>query len=94
MVWIFVTLGVALVGLALLGWYVFRLYRKLTALLNELGVLADRAAEALDLLGRIDIPDQLGDRYDAAFSGADGQEDDELRVDARFSVGTAPAPRT
>lgn len=67
MVWIYVTLGVAVLGLVLLGWYVVVLYRKAVALLHELGVVADRAAEALELLARIEIPDRLGGRYDAAF---------------------------
>ena len=94
MVWIYVTLGVALVGLALLGWYVFRLYRKLGAVLQELGVLADRAAEGLDLLARIEVPDQLGDRYDAVFPGVGDDGDGELRIRASLDLGAASARRT
>lgn len=67
MVWIYVALGVAVLGLVLLGWYVFRLYRKVAVLLTEVGVLADQAGQVLDLLAQIEIPDQLGGRYDAAF---------------------------
>ncbi len=76
MVWIYVALGVALIGLVVLGWYVYVLYRKLAALFAELAAVTDRAAEALDLVARIEIPDRLGGRYDASFgSGFDARFD-------------------
>lgn len=82
MVWIYVALGVALIGLVVLGWYVFVLYRKLAALFAELAGLTDRAAEALDLLARIEIPDRLGGRYDASFDpGFDAGFDVDLEAD-------------
>jgi hypothetical protein len=80
-VWIYVTLGVALIGLAVLGWYVFVLYRKLAALFAELAALTDRAAEALDLVARIEIPDRLGGRYDASFGPGS-----ESRFDTGFDT--------
>ena len=75
MVWIYVTLGVAVVGLVILGWYVLMLYRKLIAVLAELAVVADRAGQALDLVAQVEVPEALDDRFDASFP-ADRDHDD------------------
>ena len=67
MVWIYVALGVAVVGLVALGWYVFVLYRKAAAVLAELAVQAETAEGVLDLVAQIEVPDRLGSRFDASF---------------------------
>ncbi len=94
MVWIYVVLGIAVLGLALIGWYVYVLYRKLAGVLTELAVVADRAEQALELLARIEIPDQLGDRYDATFPGGDLDDEDDWRFEARFESGGSTARQT
>lgn len=67
MIWIYVVVGVAVLGLVLLGVYVYVLYRKFAALASELGVAAERLEQALGVLDQIRIPEGLGERYDAAF---------------------------
>ena len=67
MVWIYVTLGIGVIALVVLGWYVLRLYRKLIAVLAELTVVADNAGQALDLVAQIEVPEALDGRFDASF---------------------------
>lgn len=67
MVWIYVALGVAVLGVGLLVAYVFVLYRKFVALASELGVGAERLSEVLVLVDQIRIPDRLAQHHDAAF---------------------------
>jgi hypothetical protein len=101
-VWIYLVLGVGVVGLGLIGWYLYVLYRKFAAVVTELAVVAERAEQALDLLARIEIPDRLGDRYDATFPRAEPDDDlhdqpddlDALAFEARFSAGSATRRRT
>lgn len=54
MVWVF--LGVALVGLAMLVAYAVWLAHLTADVLSEVGVLADRAGQLGDLLGQIQAP--------------------------------------
>lgn len=51
--WVLLFLGIGLVGLVVLGGLAVRLWRRLRALLEELGRAGDRTGELLDLLGQI-----------------------------------------
>lgn len=56
MFWVVVFLVLALAGLAVLIAYGVWLAHRTADLLSELGVLADRAGQLADLLGRIEAP--------------------------------------
>ena len=65
MLWVLLFVGIALAGLAVLVVLGLRLWRGLTALLDELGTLADQAGELADLLAKVG----------AAPAGAEGHRD-------------------
>ena len=57
MLWVWVFVGIAVVGLAMLVGFAFWLAHRVADLLSEVGVLADRASELGELLGQIQSVD-------------------------------------
>lgn len=53
--WVLLFLAIALAGLAVLAWVGLRLWRSARGLLDEVGVMADRAGELADLLAQVEV---------------------------------------
>lgn len=58
MTWVWVFVGIAVVGLIVIVSYVIWLAHKAADVIGELTVLGDRAAQLAELLGQIELPDQ------------------------------------
>ena len=71
MVWIIVVLAIAVLGFALLIWYVVRLTRLVGDLAGEVGTLAEQGGQLMDLLASVQIPDAPDDGRDGR-DGLDG----------------------
>ncbi|MCW2809579.1 MAG: hypothetical protein JWP61_37 [Friedmanniella sp.] len=56
MLWVWVFVGIAFVGLVMLVGYGVWLAHKLSDVTGEVGVLLDRTGELADLLGQIELP--------------------------------------
>jgi hypothetical protein len=56
-VWVFVFGGIALAGLIMLICWIVWLAHKVGDVMSEVGVLADRTSQILDLLGQIQPPE-------------------------------------
>lgn len=74
MVWIYVAIAVALIGLGLLIWYCVRLTRKVADLAGEVAVLADHGGELVGLLEQIELPEN------SALTGSRRASDSEADV--------------
>jgi hypothetical protein len=80
MVWVLVFAAIAVGALVVLVGYAVWLAHKTADVLNEVGVLADRAGELFDLLGQIQPP---GSRADADPTGWSTDRLPAGRIDVR-----------
>lgn len=74
MTWVLVFGAIALGGLIMLGCFAVSLWRKSTALLDEVGVLLERADELAGLLAQIEVPSERGDSQYGDHFVADADE--------------------
>lgn len=74
MVWIYVAIAVALIGLGLLIWYCVRLTRKVADLAGEVAVLAGHGGQLVGMLEQIELPEN------SALTGSSRASDSEADV--------------
>ncbi len=80
MIWVFVFVGIAIAGLAMVVSYAVWLIHKASDVMSEVRVLFDRGDQLADLLGEIQVP-QL-----AAFA-------EDIDASARFVTTTSQVSR-